>query len=60
MIISTLSEKEKAQLFDIFPENMLRDCDICIGALNGDDLCGVLTAKIILKECWDMTILSVL
>ena len=59
MIISVLNEGEMTQLCDVFPETILRDCDICIGAIQGSDVYGVLTAKKILKETWDITFIHV-
>ena len=59
LTITIVNEKEKEQLCELFPETIINDSDICIAALKGTEVYGILTAKRVLTECWDITFLHV-
>ena len=55
MTITIINQEDIWQLSEVVPEDLLRSCDLCICALEGEDLKGVLLAQAVLKETWDIT-----
>ena len=59
MTITILDYNEKTQLYDIYPEEILEESDICVGALSGEELHGILTARSMQKGNFNITFLHV-
>ena len=59
MTITIISKEEQEQLYDVFPQDILEESDVCIAALQGDEVHGILTAKAIFEQTWDVTFIHV-
>ena len=59
MIITLINDKDKWQLTEAVPEELIRSCNVVICALEGEDLKGVLLARAVRKETQDITYLFV-
>ncbi len=59
MTITLLSQNEQEQLYGVFPKDILQSSDVCVGAVEDDEVVGVLTAKAVLAQTWDITYIYV-
>ena len=59
MEITIVYKKDLWQLRDAVPDELLDNCSLCVAALDGDELKGVLTAQAVLSGTWDITYIYV-